>query len=144
MKNVLWISFALLLLFSMTAVFGQTDQSAVSSDNNEEAVETTTQKPRKVSEVRKVTRVANLQKVENGKSTKGVTYDAKGGIVVPGKSEGIQQTRLTPAQQKKLEQIQRAENKDTAGRTEVEKVFEPSEKKKGDLNQTKKSSSKQR
>ena len=139
MKRILWISFASLLLFSMTAVFGQSEEEAVSTKQDEQTVETPAQQPQKVSEVRKVMRIATIQEMQNGKSEKEVVYDAKGGIVVPDKSEGFQQTRLTPEQQKKLAQIKGENTSAKTPQTKAEKDLSKSVKRKDQTNQSRKS-----
>lgn len=139
MRKFMWLVFTLFLLSTMSMVFGQTDQEAVSSKNDETEVSTAAQEPQKVSEMRKATRIATPKEVQDGKTTKEVVYDAKGGIVVPDKSEGMKQTQLTPAQQSKLAQIKGEKTPAATPQTKFEKDLSASEKGKSQNDQSKKS-----
>jgi hypothetical protein len=83
-------------------------------DESATEVKSTVHKPQKVDEMRKVVvggttqenKKTETQKVETKETVK---YDEKGGIIVPNKSKGIRQTSLSPSQEKKLDQIKKAQ-----------------------------------
>lgn len=108
MNRAVWLFF-LILTLSISMVFAQSDQTAVSSNNDETQISAVSVKAQKVSEMRSVTIKANLLKYR--KSPRQIQFDEKGGIIVPNASKGIKQTNLTPDQKRLWEQMKNVKAK---------------------------------
>ena len=117
MRTILATCTVLLLSLSFSTLYAQAKVEATkpAEDESVTEVKSTVQKPQKVDEMRKVVvggttqknnKETETQKVETKETVK---YDEKGGIIVPNKSKGIRQTRLSPSQEKKLDQIKKAQ-----------------------------------
>jgi hypothetical protein len=86
MKKAIWFLFIALFLLSVSSVFAQSNESAVSAQD-EQSVQNTV-KIQKVIEIRKV--VANG--IRHTETAKKLEYDSKGGLIVPNASKGIKVT----------------------------------------------------
>lgn len=85
MKKAIWFLSIAVFLLSVSAVFAQSNESAV-SPQDEEAVQNT-MKIQKVIDIRKVV-INGTRQIDTARKSK-LEYDAKGGLIVPNASKGI-------------------------------------------------------
>jgi hypothetical protein len=92
MKKAIWVLFIAVFLLSVSTVFAQTNESAVSAQD-EQSVQNAV-RIQKVIDIRKVV-VNGTRQTETAKK---LEYDAKGGLIVPNASKGV---KITPQNNKK-------------------------------------------
>lgn len=118
-KKAVWLLFIAAFMLSISTVFAQTNESAVSAQD-EQSVQSiqNTVKIQKVIDIRKVvvygsasqsiaskSLADDANQIQKTEATEKLQYDAKGGVIVPNASKGI---KITP-QSSQTAKIQKAQ-----------------------------------
>ena len=116
MKKAIWFLFVAVFLLSVSTVFAQTDESAVSAQD-EQSVQNTV-KIQKVIDIRKVV----VNGTRQGETIKKMEYDAKGNLIVPDATKGMTRKALKQSKDRSSTGNQAKYQKDLSSRNVQSKV----------------------